>query len=185
MYMFIVQISLWIQQTVQFTPLVSEHTLLRSHSLWEKFSICTLCCSCSHSWQFSFLIPPGTHHHWVGRDNTEWEVCLTLLHMSSSRNRTLDLWSLESHALATWSIDTIYKVFKNPYPLEESFKIDPPFLIVCFSSKFLSLVNTEDNYSSNVAASIMYLYVSPMVDTFISLFLWLQFSVNLVLWHPC
>ena len=32
--MLIVQISPWVQQPVQFTPLVLEHTLLQSHLLW-------------------------------------------------------------------------------------------------------------------------------------------------------
>ena len=43
MYVFIVQISPQVQQTVQFTPLVLEHTLLQSHLLWGEFNIFALC----------------------------------------------------------------------------------------------------------------------------------------------
>ena len=38
-----------------------------------------------------FFIPPGTHHCWVGRGSMEQEVCPTLLHMTSSGNRTPNL----------------------------------------------------------------------------------------------
>ena len=38
MCMFIVLISPWVQQTAQFTPLVSELSLTRSHLLWGEFS---------------------------------------------------------------------------------------------------------------------------------------------------
>ena len=47
--------------------LVMELFLIQSHLLWGEFSICALCCSYSQSLQFSFLVPPGTHHCWVDR----------------------------------------------------------------------------------------------------------------------
>ena len=45
------------------------------HGLWGEFSICALCCSYSQSLQFSFLVPPGTHHCWVDRGGVIWEAC--------------------------------------------------------------------------------------------------------------
>ena len=49
-----------------------------------EFSICALCCSYSQSLQFSFLVPPGTHHCWVDRGGVIWEACPTPLHMTVS-----------------------------------------------------------------------------------------------------
>ena len=69
-----------------YTP-VLEHTLLQSHLLWGEFSICALCCSYSQSLQFSFLVPPGTHHCWVDRGGMIWEACPTPLHMTGSVTR--------------------------------------------------------------------------------------------------
>ena len=85
--MFIVQISQQEQKTVQFTPLVLEHTLLQSHLLWGEFRFCALCCSYSQSLQFIFLVPPGTHHCWVDRSSVIWEACPTPLHMTGSVTR--------------------------------------------------------------------------------------------------
>ena len=64
-----------------------EHTLLQSHLLWGEFSICALCCSYSQSLQFSFLVPPGTHHCWVDRGGVIWKACPTPLHMAGSVTR--------------------------------------------------------------------------------------------------
>ena len=64
-----------------------EHTLLQSHLLWGEFSICALCCSYSQSLQFSFLVPPGTHHCWVDRGSVIWEACPTPLHMAGNVTR--------------------------------------------------------------------------------------------------
>ena len=36
-----------VQRTVQFTPLVLEHTLLQYPLLWGEYNICALCCSYS------------------------------------------------------------------------------------------------------------------------------------------
>ena len=47
-----------------------------------EFSICALCCSYSQSLQFSFLVPPGTHHWWVDRGSVIWEACPTPLHIT-------------------------------------------------------------------------------------------------------
>ena len=64
--------------------LVLELFLIQSHLLWGEFSICALCCSYSQSLQFSFLVPPGTHHCWVDRGGVIWEACPTPLHMTVS-----------------------------------------------------------------------------------------------------
>ena len=80
--LFIVWNPHWGQQTLQFTPLVLELFLVQSHLLWEEFSICALCCSYSQSLQFSFLVPPGTHHCWVDRGSVIWEAYPTPLHMT-------------------------------------------------------------------------------------------------------
>ena len=72
----------WVQQTLQFTLLVLELFVIQSHLLWGEFSICALCCSYSQSLQFSFLVPPGTHHCWVDRGGVIWEACPTPLHMT-------------------------------------------------------------------------------------------------------
>ena len=37
-----------------------------------------------------WICAPGTHYGSVGRGSVEYEVCLTLLHMASSGNRTPD-----------------------------------------------------------------------------------------------
>ena len=81
MCLFIVWNPHWVQQTLQFTPLVLEFFLIQSHLLWGEFSICALCCSCSQSLQLSFLVPPGTHHCWVDRGSVIWEACPTPLHI--------------------------------------------------------------------------------------------------------
>ena len=67
-------ISPWTQQTSQFTPLVLEHSFLQFYKLWGQFSICALCCSYCQLLQFSFLILPATHHCWMDRGGTVWEV---------------------------------------------------------------------------------------------------------------
>ena len=71
-----------VQQTSQFTPLVLELFLTESHLLWGEFSICALSCSYSQSLQFSFLVPPATHHCWVDRGGVIWEACPTPPHMT-------------------------------------------------------------------------------------------------------
>ena len=45
---------------------------------------------------------PGTHRCWVGSGSTEWEVCLTLLHMTRSWISNPRSFDLESNALSTW-----------------------------------------------------------------------------------
>ena len=44
----------------------------------------------------SFSIPSGTHHRWVGRGSVCKEVCLILLHLTSSGYRTPDLLILST-----------------------------------------------------------------------------------------
>ena len=51
-----------------YTTGIGTHLFTVSSPL-GRIQHCTLCCSCSHSLQFSFLVPSGTHHCWVGRDS--------------------------------------------------------------------------------------------------------------------
>lgn len=67
-------------------------------------------------------IPPGTHLSWVARSSTE-EVCLTLLHMSSSGNWTLDTWILRrtayplGHApINRLTVEILYRGDDKRYP---------------------------------------------------------------------
>ena len=57
---------------------------------------------------FQFFIPPGIHYCWVARGSIEWEVCLTLLHMTSSWNRTPKLPKLNHHNSAIWHTKQIW-----------------------------------------------------------------------------
>ena len=49
-----------------------------------------------------WICAPGTHHSWVDWGSVEYEICLTLLHMVSTRNRTPDLLILSSNTLSSW-----------------------------------------------------------------------------------
>ena len=62
---------------------------------------------------FQYFVPPGTRHCWVGTGSMGWEVCPTLLHMTSSGCWTPDLLIL---------VPTLY-------PLGNMF----PFPIPCYS----------------------------------------------------
>ena len=75
---------------------------------------------------FQFFVPPGTHHCWVGRGSMEWEVCLTLLLMTSTGNRTPDLLIL---SLMPYSLGHM------PYPFYTylTFFSHSPDLSVLFS----------------------------------------------------
>ena len=46
-----------------------------------------------------WICGPGTHYVWVGQGSVEYDVCLTLLHMASTGNRTTDPihWTTCSH----------------------------------------------------------------------------------------
>ena len=81
-------ISPWAQQTSQFTPLSLENSLIRSHLLWGQFSAFSTANAIHNS---PIFVPPGTHHCWVGKGSMEWEVCLTLLHLTSGGNQTPDI----------------------------------------------------------------------------------------------
>ena len=87
-------ISPWVQQTLQFTSLVLELSLIRSHLLEGEFSAFSSA-NVMHSCPF-FFVPSGIHHYWVTRGSMEREVYLTLLHMTSSGNRTPDLQILSA-----------------------------------------------------------------------------------------
>ena len=71
----------WVQQTRQFTPLVLELSLIRSHLLWGEFSVFSAANAIHNS---SFLVPPGTYHCWVERGGMIWEACPTPLHMDGT-----------------------------------------------------------------------------------------------------
>ena len=45
----------------------------------------------NHLWSNLGSVAPGTHYSWVDQGSVEYEVCLTLLHMTSTGNRTPDL----------------------------------------------------------------------------------------------
>ena len=82
-------ISPCVQLSLQLAPLVLKLSHIQPHLLWGEFSICSLCCSCNQSLQFSFLVPPGTHHCWVDRGSMIRKACPTSLHMVGSMTRVL------------------------------------------------------------------------------------------------
>ena len=79
--MFIVLISPWVQQTAQFTPLVSELSLIRSHLLWGEFSAFSADNAISQFSIFSFHQVPIT----AGWTEAVWyeRFCPTTLHTSN------------------------------------------------------------------------------------------------------
>ena len=83
--------SVSVQQTSQFTPLVLELSLIWSRFLLGEFSSFSVANAIHNS---PIFVPPCTHHCWVDRGSMEWKVCLTLLHMTSSGNGTSDLLTL-------------------------------------------------------------------------------------------
>ena len=76
-------ISHRVQQTSQFTPLVLELSLVRSH-LWGEFSAFSAASVIHNS---PLFVPPGTHHCWVDRGGMIWKACPTPLHMAGSVTR--------------------------------------------------------------------------------------------------
>ena len=54
----------------------------------ENSAIAHFATAIAISLEFNFFVPSGTYHCSVGRGSMEWDVCLTLLHMSSSGNGT-------------------------------------------------------------------------------------------------
>ena len=77
-------ISHRVQQTSQFTPLVLELSLVRSHLLWGEFSAFSAAIAIHNS---PLFVPPGTHHCWVDRGGMIWKACPTPLHMADSVTR--------------------------------------------------------------------------------------------------
>ena len=77
-------ISHRVQQTSQFTPLVLELFLVRSHLLWGDFSAFSAAIAIHNS---SLFVPPGTHHCWVDRGGMICKACPTPLHMADSMTR--------------------------------------------------------------------------------------------------
>ena len=78
--MFIILISPGVHWTVQVISQVLKHT----YSLISSGKNSTF----AHS---SYFVPPDPHNCLAGRSSMKWEVCSTLLHMTSSRTRTPDL----------------------------------------------------------------------------------------------
>ena len=74
-------ISHQVQQILQFTPLVLELSLVRSHLLWGEFSAFSAAIAIHNS---PLFVPPGTHHCWVDRGGMIWKACPTPLHMAGS-----------------------------------------------------------------------------------------------------
>ena len=60
MFMFIVQISMWAQLTVQFTTQILEHTLLSLNSYAENSAFGHF--AIANHYNLDFLVPPGTHY---------------------------------------------------------------------------------------------------------------------------
>ena len=79
-------ISYRLQQTLQFTPLLLERSLMWSYLLWEEFSTFSAA-NAIHN--FPFCIAPGTHHCWVDRGGMIWKACPTPLHMAGSVTQAL------------------------------------------------------------------------------------------------
>ena len=104
-------ISPWVQQTLQFTSLVLEISLIRSHLLWGEFSAFSAA-NTIHNVQC--FIPPGTNHCWVGRGSMEWEVCPTLLH-SAVEIEPQTFWRVQRPIhLATCS-NTILFIYRTSF----------------------------------------------------------------------
>ena len=83
----------WMWYAYEFSRLHNLHPWCRSSllyvsSLVGEFSTFSAANAIHNS---SIFVPPGTHHCWVDRSSMKWEVCLTLLHMTSSGNLTPDL----------------------------------------------------------------------------------------------
>ena len=79
-------ISHRVQHTSQFTPLVFELSLVRSHLLWREFSAFSAAIAIHNS---PLFVPPGTHHCWVDRGGMIWKACPTPLHMAGSVTRAV------------------------------------------------------------------------------------------------
>ena len=77
-------ISHRVQQTSQFTPLVLELSLARSHLLWGECSAFSAAIAIHN---YPLFVPPGTHHCWVGRGCMIWKACPTPLHMTGRVTR--------------------------------------------------------------------------------------------------
>ena len=55
----------------------------------DNSAFADICCSYIQSFQFSFLVLPGTHHCYVDRASVIWEACPTPLHMAGSVTRVV------------------------------------------------------------------------------------------------
>ena len=72
-----------------------------------------------------WICAPGIHYSWVDQGSVEYEVCLTLLHMASTGNRTPDFLILS----------------KMPYPLGHMFLWNA--LICMCLNRFFHVVGTR------------------------------------------
>ena len=77
-------ISHRVQQTSQFTALVWELSLVRSHLLWGEFSAFSAAIAIHNS---PLFVSPGTHQCWVDRGGMIWKACPTPLHMAGNVTR--------------------------------------------------------------------------------------------------
>ena len=84
------QISTWIQQTVQFTPLLLEHTFYSLISSGKNSAFGNFAAAAANHYNLAFLFHQVPYHCWVRRGSVDWEVCPTLLNMTSNFNRTQD-----------------------------------------------------------------------------------------------
>ena len=85
-----IKLLIWIYMFIYIILISHEFSRLYNFHPWHLNSF--FFSSYSQSLQCSILVPQGTHHCWV--DSINWEVCLTLLHMTTSGNRTPGLWIL-------------------------------------------------------------------------------------------
>ena len=116
-------ISPWVHQTAQFTPLVWELSLIRSHlpCLLSAFNFLQLMPFITP--QFSFHQVP--HHCWVGRGSMEWEVCPTLLYLWPAMGiEPQTFWSWVQHPIhwATCWYQSEWNILRSTrYPLTSEY----------------------------------------------------------------
>ena len=95
--------SPWVQQALQFSPLVLELSLIRSHLLLGELSTFSAA-NVIHN--IPVFVPPGTHQCWVDSGSMVWKV----LPNTSTHQLTSVIFGnwLIYHVLPLVTIDTIY-----------------------------------------------------------------------------
>ena len=90
----------WVQQTVEFTPWYSTHSLLFTN-LISSGEFSTVSGAIANHYSGAFTVPSGTHNCWMDPGSMEWNLPTHyLLHMMSSGNQPL------SHTLS-WDWECI------------------------------------------------------------------------------